>query len=91
MANLKVIAIRDIKNETYGIPFYAKTFGGAIRSLQMELEQNPKSAMAQFPEDYELWSIGTYDEEAGQLGGTNDPKMILKINEIAIKKEEVQK
>ena len=91
MANLKIIAIRDTKNETYGIPFYARTFGGAIRSLHIELEQNPKSPMAQFPEDYELWSIGTYDEEAGQIGGTNEPKMILKINEIAIKKDETQK
>lgn len=61
---LKVYSIRDSKGEMYHQPFYQKTHGEAERSF-MELVKDNKSFISKYPDDYDLWYLGEWDDQLG--------------------------
>lgn len=74
---LKVFAIRDSKAEVYGQPFFQKTHGEAERSFT-QLAKDPKSTISQFPEDFDLYFVGTYDDINGVIQSLDTPQHVLK-------------
>lgn len=63
---LQVYSVRDAKSEIYNMPFYGQTHGEAERSF-VTVVNDPKSSINQFPEDYDLYHLGTYDQKTGIL------------------------
>lgn len=61
MSVKKVFTVYDSKAEVYGQPFLCNTQGEAIRSF-MDAAQDEKSQIAQHPEDFSLFMLGSYDE-----------------------------
>lgn len=63
---VKLFSIYDVKAECYEKPFFMKTTSMAIRAFQDVVnDENVQSAIAQHPEDYILFEIGTFcDEDA---------------------------
>lgn len=74
---LKVFSVRDGKGEFYGQPFYAKTLGEAERSFRM-LANDDKSMPWKFPEDFDLYEIGEFDDNSGKLKGLETPRHMSK-------------
>lgn len=62
----KIFTIRDAKGEFYTQPFIKKTHGEAERDFRM-LVNDEKSQINQFPEDYDLYYLGTFDDESGKM------------------------
>lgn len=60
-----VCSVYDTKAQLYSTPFFSHSAVVARRDFSAAAKSN--SAMSVFPEDYELWSIGTWDESTGQL------------------------
>lgn len=59
-----IYAVKDLAVQAFGLPFFVRAKGEALRSFQDEVNSDKtKSAIAQHPEDYELYELGTYDEE----------------------------
>lgn len=80
---LKVFSIRDSKAEIYNQPFFNKSHGEAERNFQM-LIADEKSMVSKYPEDFDLYFIGTYDDESGKLDPLPTPQHVVK--GIALKK-----
>lgn len=78
---LKAFTIRDTKGEVYNTPFFQKTHGEAERSFKSLLHDN-QSMVAKYPEDYDLYYIGEYDDQSGQLLGLDTPQHIVKAVQI---------
>jgi len=74
---LRVYSIRDAKAEVYNTPWFAKTHGEAERSFQ-QLTRDGKSTVNQFPEDYDLYYLGQYDDQTGTFEPVDTPQHMLK-------------
>lgn len=74
---LKMYSIRDAKGEIFNPPFYKKTHGEAERDFH-QLCKDEKSMPAQYPEDYDLYFIGTYDDATGKINSLDTPQHVVK-------------
>lgn len=61
---LHAIAVRDLATETFGRPFFVPHPAQAVRSFTDEVN-NPESEVSRHAKDYELWSLGRYEETTG--------------------------
>lgn len=61
-----VYAIWDGKVEAYSPPFIQKTAGQAIRFLT-DLVNGQSSDVSKYPQDYDLFQVGEWDENKGQV------------------------
>jgi len=74
---LRIYSIRDAKAELYNQPFFQKTHGEAERNFT-QLVNDQKSMVSQFPDDFDLYFVGTYDDQKGVLKSLDTPQHIMK-------------
>lgn len=74
---LKMYSVRDAKGEFYERPFYKHMHGEAERDFTAAA-RDPKSTINQFPEDFDLYFIGTYDTKTGVVKSLDTPQHMLK-------------
>lgn len=77
----KVCVIRDRAMDAYGQPIFTPTVGTAVRAFHDEINRK-ESAMNGHPDDYDLYTIGEYDERTGAI--TSEPPRM-----IAVGKEQI--
>lgn len=73
----KAYSIRDSKSEVYNTPFFQQSNAEAIRSFD-KLVKDQSSMVAQYPDDYDLYLIGDYDDQTGTIQGLDTPLHIQK-------------
>lgn len=71
---VKVFAIFDKKSRSYRPPFFSYNEETAIRTLRKVTEAD--QTITEFPEDFELYVIGTWDDNDGEIKGTAPTKLI---------------
>lgn len=64
--NLLACSIRDSAIDCYMRPFFVRSSGEAIRAFT-DAVKGADSAMKSHPEDYELYHIGYFSEEKGEV------------------------
>nr|WAE43465.1 MAG: nonstructural protein [Microviridae sp.] len=64
MAILNIYAIRDKKIGVYGKPFCETSDVQATRGLSIAVN-DPTIQLSHFPDDFDLYKLGTFDEESG--------------------------
>lgn len=74
---LKAFSIRDAKGEVFHPPFYKKTHGEAERDFKT-LVNDHKSSVSKFPEDYDLYYLGEYDDNTGKFAPLDTPSHVQK-------------
>lgn len=74
---LKMYSIRDAKGEIFNPPFFQQTHGVAERSFK-ELVNDPKSNLNKYPEDYDLYYLGEYDDITGKMSSKETPEHMIK-------------
>lgn len=77
----KVYAVRDVKADSFGSPICCPTDGLATRAFA-DACADPRSPMAQYPEDYSLYQIGSFDPSAGKLDGVQLPVLVCSAVEV---------
>lgn len=82
----KIYSIRDQKSEAFGPPFYKATHGEAERDFT-QIVNDEKSTIKKFPEDFDLYHLGEYDDLTGLIKPLDTPQHIIK----AIQLVQVQK
>lgn len=75
--DLKMYSIRDQKGETFSPPFFKHMHGEAERDF-VQLVRDPKSTISQFPEDFDLYHIGTYNTKTGVACPLDTPQHMMK-------------
>lgn len=74
---LNVFTIRDAKSEAYNAPFFKLTEAEAIRDFT-RLAKDSKTMVAEFPSDFDLYSIGVFDDQTGKINAHDTPRHIVK-------------
>lgn len=63
---INIYAIYDSKAAAFLQPFFATCHAVAFRNVERAC-RNPDSPFVQFPEDFTLFLVGSFDDEAGAL------------------------
>lgn len=63
---MKIYSIKDQAVEAFAQPFFVKAQGVAVRMF-MDETNNEQSQINKHPEDFELWYLGEFDDETGQI------------------------
>lgn len=80
-----ILSIYDKKAELYMQPFFVPTVGVAFRNLQDEIARGgDDNVLAKHPEDFQLFHIGHYEEEAGTIH-PHPPKLLVEILDLGNK------
>lgn len=74
---LKIFSIRDSKSEVFNTPFYKKTHGEAERDFR-SVVNDEKSTLNKYPEDFDLYYIGEYDDNKGLITPLDTPQHVVK-------------
>lgn len=67
---LFLIATRDIKTDSYGVPITTQHLGSAIRAFEDQIQgktPNGDQTLINHPEDFELYQLGYYDDNTGEF------------------------
>lgn len=74
---LKVYSIKDTKGSFYE-PMVAQNDALAVRNVRGVVNSG-KGLLAQYPEDFELWYIGQFDEVTGIIA-PGELKCVVRLN-----------
>lgn len=74
---LKIFSIRDQKGDVFNTPFFKKTIGEAERDFRT-LVNDGKSMVNQYPDDFDLYWVGEYDDSTGTLKPLDTPQHVIK-------------
>ncbi len=64
---LAMFTVRDGAAEAFMRPFFAQSTGAAIRSFSDMVNADGEDVVSQHPEDFTLFSLGTFQEETGAM------------------------
>lgn len=70
-----ICAVRDRQLDAFLRPFTAESIGQAQRAFTDEVNRKD-SDMYKHPEDYELFQIGTFDTNTGEIQATAKPVQV---------------
>jgi len=87
MSILKMYCLRDNKAEAFHPPFYKHTHGEAERDFTT-LTKDEKSMVNQYPDDFDLYYVGEYDQSTGKVKPLDTPQHIIKA--VQCKKPDLQ-
>lgn len=85
---LKVFSIRDAKGEIFHPPFYKKTHGEAERDFTT-LVGDQNGMVSKYPEDFDLWYLGTFDDQTGKFLTLETPQHVIKAIQVATRMGQV--
>ena len=70
-----VFSIYDNKASAFASPFLQANEEMALRGIRTVISSQPEQMMSQYPEDFELYYLGTFDDQSGEFVGQT-PKSI---------------
>lgn len=76
-------AIRDIKVNSYMLPFFQSHKAGAMRMFA-DLARDSQSPMSKHPEDFQLFEIGVYDPATASLIPNSAPDFLANATDFLI-------
>lgn len=74
---LQIYSLQDQRANIFHPPFFVRSHGEAERTIQ-QVVNDPKTQVAQYPEDFNLYHIGEYDDGTGKITVLDTPKHMLK-------------
>lgn len=77
---IKVFALNDSKLGEFGQPFFFQHHGQAVRFLQ-DLVKDGKNTVAQHPEDFRLYCLGTFTPSTGTFENLTAPEYLAKASD----------
>lgn len=78
---LKAFSIRDAKANAFIAPWYKPTHGEAERYFH-QLANDEKSMIKQYPEDFDLYHVGEYDDQTGIYKSLDQPQHLVKATQL---------
>lgn len=78
-----VVALKDTAARVFGTPFFVQHAAQAIRSLKDEVNsKDSKSDVNQHPSDFELYELGTFNEDSGIVVCHESPVLIARAKDL---------
>lgn len=78
-------SVRDLKAEVFARPFFVGRAGEAMRSFQDEVLSGDAttSLLAKHPADFELWELGSFDDELGVFTANGNGRLLARGSDFA--------
>lgn len=77
MASHVVVAVLDRKILTFAYPMFVTHVGTALRGFTDQVNNSERGNMLHdHPEDFELYELGTYDDQTGKFVLHEEPRRI---------------
>lgn len=73
MTEVKLYSIFDMKSRHYQPPVACINDGHAWRMFAMHFQKGEVAMYREFPEDFEIYRVGTFDEEKGLIMTEHPP------------------
>lgn len=74
---LKLYSVKDNKAGTYGTPFFQPGDVQATRIFSAEINRAAAdNLLYTHPDDFDLYELGSYDEQTGQVS-TDNPSLLF--------------
>lgn len=73
----KVFSVKDLKAAAFAPPFFLHREEVALRTFR-DAVADPSHPMHAHPEDYELYVVGTFDDETGILSAVDTPVFLVR-------------
>lgn len=73
----KIFSIRDAKAGVFYSPFYKTTHGEAERDFHSAVNDK-NTTLNKYPEDFDLYYLGTYDTNEGKFESLDTPLHVKK-------------
>jgi len=84
-----IVSIRDRAADAYGRPAFVATEGVAIRQFSDEINRSSEdNQMYVHPDDFDLFYLGTYDDNTGAMDLLASPKQICLGKQVKIRASE---
>lgn len=72
---LQICAVYDKKAELYDTPFMVRSLADAVRGFQ-QAAKNEQSNIYNYPEDFKLVHLGTFNNQTGEIKTTKEQTLI---------------
>lgn len=72
---LQAFSIFDEKSGVFGLPFFTKNKGMALRSFS-DLVKDQNTSIFRHPDDFKLYLIGDFDDVSGELSHLAQPEFV---------------
>jgi len=79
-----VFSLRDAKLSGFSRPFFAQTEAQAVRMVQDLVNSGQQDDVCKHPDDFELWCLGSFDDEFGEL--VSDVKAVILCSSLVVAK-----
>lgn len=83
--NIKVYSVFDKKTLFYHMPMFAHNKGHVLREMMRLLKK--QTEFSEYPEDYDLFEIGDYNDASGEIKGKM-PEFVANLATLVEKREE---
>lgn len=72
-----IVSVKDRAADAFGRPFFVPSAGVAIRSFSDEVNRDhAENQMFHHSDDFDLFELGTYDDNTGIIECHNQPKLL---------------
>lgn len=80
---LVMLAVRDSAANAFNRPFFVQTVGLGVRSFRDEVNRSESgNTMYEHPEDFELFELGTYDEDTAIFECLPQPRSVARASDM---------
>jgi len=78
---LRMYSVYDIKSKIYHPPQYCHNTGHATRMFTSQF-QKAGSVMHDFPNDFQIFEVGSYDDQTAELEGLKNPTLVCSVADL---------
>lgn len=83
---LTIVTIKDDASGAFSTPVFTASKGIALRSIKQEVN-NPKNGdIYNYPEQFHMYYIGTFDDETGEFEQPKQPELMVDL--VTLKQEQ---
>lgn len=84
---LTLCTVKDRAADAYGRPMFVPSTGVALRSFSDEINrQDPENQMYNHSDDFDLYELGTFDDDTAQFSLHDQPKLLTLGKQVKIPK-----
>lgn len=78
---LRLYSLFDIKSKVYHPPAFCHNTGHALRFFKTQI-QKPGTIMADYPDDFQIYECGAYDDATCIIEGLQNPTLICTLADL---------
>lgn len=72
-----ILCMRDRSADVFGVPMFQAAVGTGIRAFSDEINRSaPDNVMNRHPEDFDLYELGSYDDQTCEFVLLPAPRMV---------------